>query len=159
MEAVNELLDAYGRAGVELIRQVVPKATGKTAQSIEYEVYPNRLVIYARAFFTALETGRGPRKSDEYQGFDKSLLEWMKAKGIGGELNEKKQKQLARFLSYKINQRGDRTFRSGGKTVYSQVVDKFIQELSDEVIKMMTKEYTDKYVNDLQAAVNGTISN
>lgn len=155
MASVNETLEAYGQAGVELIRQVVPKATGNTAQSIEYEVYPNRLVIYARAFFTALETGRGPRKSDEYGGFDKSLLEWMKARGIGGDLNEKKQKQLARFLAYKINQKGDRTFRAGGKTVYSQVVDKFIKELSNEIIKIKTKEYTDRFVNDLQEAVNG----
>jgi hypothetical protein len=152
---VQETLEAYGSAGVELIRQVVPKATGKTAQSIEYEVYPNRLIIYARAFFTTLETGRGPRKSDEYGGFDKSLLEWMKAKGIGSDLNEKKQKQLARFLSYKINQRGDKTFRAGGKTVYSQVVEKFLKELTNEVIKIKTKEYTDKFVNELQVAVNG----
>jgi hypothetical protein len=79
----------------------------------------------------------------------------MKATGIGGDLDEKKQKQLARFLAYKINQRGDRTFRSGGKTVYSQVVDKFIKELSNEIIKIKTKEYTDRFVNDLQEAVNG----
>ena len=151
---VQDTLDAYGKLGVQIIRQTIPNATGKTSKSIEYEVYPNRLVIYARAFFAGLETGRGPRKSAEYGGFNDSLLDWMKARGIGADLNEKKKKQLARFLSYKINQEGDKTFRSGGRTVYSSVVEKFINELSNEIVNIKTKEYIDKFVNGLQSAVN-----
>lgn len=150
---IQETLEAYGKAGVELLQGVIPKATGKTAASLRYEVYPNRLVIYARAFFQALETGRGPRKSSEYGGFDESLLEWMKAKGVGADLNEKKRKQLARFLAYKINKDGDKTFRTGGKDVYSQVVARFIEELKNEVIKIKTKEYTDKVVKQIKEAV------
>lgn len=144
--------------GVSLLQGLVPRATGKTAASIRYEVYPNRLVIFARAFFAALETGRGPRVGTEYQNFDDNLLEWMKAKGIGADLSEKKRKQLARFLSYKINKDGDKTFRRGGRSVYSQAVDKFLKELSNEIIKFKTKEYTDKMVKALKESVNGTIS-
>jgi hypothetical protein len=150
---IQETLEAYGKLGVQLLQGVVPKATGKTAESIRYEVYPNQLVIYARAFFQALETGRGPRRSSEYGGFDNSLLEWMKAKGVGADLNEKKRKQLARFLAYKINKDGDKTFKRGGKDVYSQVVAKFIEELTNEIIKIKTKEYTDKVVAQIKEAV------
>ena len=155
---IQETLEAYGRAGVQLLRGVVPRATGKTAQSIRYEVLPNRLLIYARAFFEALETGRGPRKSSEYGGFDESLYEWMKAKGVGAELNEKKRKQLARFLAYKINKDGDKTFKQGGKSVYSQVMAQFIEELQKEVFKVLSKEYTDKMFKMTKEAVHGTIN-
>ena len=156
---VQETLTAYGALGVELLQNAVPKATGKTAQSIRYVVYPNRLVILARAFFETLETGRGPRKDSTYSGFDKSLLDWMAARGIGSELDEKKKKQLARFLSYKINKEGDKTFRQGGKTVYSQILAKFVDELKKEIIAIKNKEYSDFMVKEFKIAVHGSFSN
>lgn len=151
--SVDETLDAYGKVAVSLLHSLVPKATGKTADSIRYEVYPGRLVVFARAYFQALETGRGPRKNSSYEGFDKSLEEWMRARGVGSGLNPKKFKQLARFLSYKINRDGDITFKKGGKDVYSAAIAKFIKELTNEVIKIKTKEYTDKVVKDIKMAV------
>ena len=154
-----ELLDKYGKIAVALLQSLVPKATGKTANSIRYEVYPERLVVFGRAYFQTLETGRGPRKDSSYGGFDKSLLEWMAARGIGAGLTDKKKQQLARFLSYKINKEGDKTFKAGGKDVYSVAVAKFIEELKKEVIKMKTKEYTAKMVAQLKTSVNGTVSN
>jgi hypothetical protein len=154
-EQVQNILNAYGQLGVEGLRQRVPKATGKTAASIQYEVDFNRLRIFARDFFLTLETGRGPRKSSAYQGFDENLLEWMKARGIGADLSEKKRKQLARFFSFKINKEGDATFKSGGKDVYSDFMDKFVEELSNEIVKVRTKEYADRFVELIKT--NGTI--
>ena len=54
--SVQSILTTYGQIGVELLKQSIPKATGKTAASIHFEVTPNRLQIFGRAFFKALET-------------------------------------------------------------------------------------------------------
>lgn len=155
---VQATLDSYGKVGVSLLQSLVPKATGKTAASIRYEVYPNRLVIFAREFFAALETGRGPRKNTEKTDFEARMLEWMAARGVGSDLNEKKRKQLARSLTYMLNKEGDRTFKRGGKDVYSQAVAKFIDELKKEIVKIKTRQYTDSVVRLLKGSVNGTNS-
>lgn len=119
-------------------------ATGKTVNSIRFESTEIRLKIYGRQAFSAIETGRGPRTSGDYQGFDESMLEYMKARGIGSDLSEKKRKQLARFLSYKINKEGDQLFKSGGREVYSDKLDAFIVELekacAKEIIKNQVQE-------------------
>lgn len=152
-EQVQNILTAYGQAGVKMLQNLVPKATGKTARSIEYIVVPNRLRIVGREFFETLETGRGPRKSSKEGGFKDNLLEWMKARGIGSDLSEKKRKQLARFFAWKINKEGDTTFKAGGRSIYSMQVDAFVEELSNVIADRKHKEYTDELVKQL-----GTLS-
>lgn len=138
---LSQVLDNYGNLGVAALKQDVDKvsATGKTAASIRYEVVQKdtmqSLVIYGRQFFKALETGRGPRKSNQYQEFDVSMYEYMQARGIGSDLPEKKRKQLARFLAWKINKEGDKTYKAGGRIVYSPTLTRIIEELTEAVKK------------------------
>ncbi len=141
MESTHAILDKYGKIGVEALKQDVQKvsATGETADSIRYEVSgsaeTDRLQIFARAFFSTLETGRGPRKSSEQGNFQDNMLEYMKSRGIGSDLDEKKRKQLARFFTWKINKEGDQTFKSGGRIVYSPTLTKLVAELRTAVLK------------------------
>lgn len=156
-EQTQAILTQYGQAGVAMLQRLVPKATGKTANSIEYIVIPNRLRIVGREFFKTLETGRGPRKSSKEGGFKDHILEWMNARGIGADLNEKKRKQLARFFAWKINKEGDATFKAGGRSIYSQQVDAFVDELSKAIANQKHKEYTDELMKQLGTLSKSTI--
>lgn len=136
---LKDTLDNFGKLGVEAIKADVQKvsATGKTANSVRYEVTLTgdlyRLAYYARAFFSTLETGRGPRKSSEYGGFDKGMLEYMNARGIGTDLSPKKREQLAKLLAYKINKEGDETYKKGGRVIYSPTITKLVAEIKRAV--------------------------
>lgn len=149
----QDILNRYAIIGVELLKALVSRvsATNKTKDSIRAEVPPNRLLLFAREFFEALETGRGPRKSDEQGDFKDSMLEYMKAKGIGNDLDEKKREQLARFLTYRANKEGDALWKKGhgGKVrnVYSDELDKFVSELTDKIIEDKVNTFADKVLS------------
>ncbi len=136
---LTAILNEYGIMGVKAIQTVLrpESATGDTVKSIRYEVKikdtVHSLIIYGRKFIKAVETGRGPRKSDEYQEFDKYMLRWMAARGIGTDLPQKKKEQLAKFLAYKINKEGDDLYKSGGKVVYTPTVEKLEKEITDRI--------------------------
>jgi hypothetical protein len=139
--SVLSVLTKGGQSGVEALKQAVRpySATGETEDSIRFEIVQDgtkiTLRFLARKFFSTLETGRGPRKSTIYQEYDLSILEYMKAKGIGSDLTEKKRKQLAKFIAYKINKEGDSVFKKGGRIVYSPTITKLIAELTQAVKK------------------------
>jgi|GEM_PF-4594089 len=155
-DKVVRVLNEYGELGVTMLEQSVARldATGKTKKSIGYQLlYKDQkkatLILYGREFFETLETGRGPRKSSTYGGFDNSMLEYMQARGIGSDLSDKKRKQLARFLTLKINREGDKTFKAGGRVVYSDKLDKFVDELTKAVSDQLVKNYTTTIYNAL----------
>jgi hypothetical protein len=158
METVKQTLNNYGQIGVEALKQDVNKvsATGKTAESIRYEVTMEetiqKLTFYGRKFFKALETGRKPRESSEYSGFDVSMYEYMQARGIGADLPEKKRKQLAKFLAYKINKEGDKTYKQGGRKVYSPTLTKLVDELTIAIIKDVKLLTIKEIIQPLKAA-------
>lgn len=157
-QSIHNILDRAGKLGVEALKQDVQKvsATGETAESIRYEVKStqtmDRLLIYGRQFFSALETGRGPIQNNQQGEFKENILEWMKARGIGADLSEKKRLQLARFFTYKINKEGDQIFKQGGRVVYSPTITKLVMQLKDEVIKDFAKLYLREIVKTYKAA-------
>ena len=154
MKSVYNILNDYGALGVKALKDDVSKvsATHKTERSIRYEVEGNesvdRLIIYARAYFSAIETGRGPRKSTQYQEYDKSLLEYMEARGLVSGLTQKQKESKAKSLAWYINKHGDKTYREGGRIVYSKTMDKLVKELT-EAIK---KDFKDFYVREIRNA-------
>lgn len=152
-------LAKYGLMGVMALKKDVEKvsASGKTAESIrfEIEVFDNgniRFKILGRKYFSTLETGRGPRRSSNYGEFDLHMLEYMKARGIGADLSEKKRNQLARFLTWKINKEGDSVFKQGGRIVYSETLTKFIAELK----RAITQDFKKIAVSLVLSKVNGS---
>lgn len=125
MLTLDKTLAKYGALAVRSIQNDVSRisATGKSAASvyfvIKFDGTKYTLQIRGRKFFKAIETGRGPRKSDQYQGFDVNILEYMNARGIATEKSEKERLRLAKFIAYKINKEGDSVFKAGGRQVYS----------------------------------------
>lgn len=151
---LSQVFDTYGKLGVEALKQDVDKvsATGKTRESIRYEVTQDGTIqglqFYARMFFKAMETGRGPRKSDQYQEFDKYMLEYMQARGIGADLSPKKRQKLAKFLVWKINKEGDKTYKEGGRIVYSPTLTRIIKELTEAV----KKDVIGMFISEIRSA-------
>lgn len=151
MPSVTEILNSYGQIGVELLKQKIAplKATGKTEQSLRYEVISEttgniRLTIYGREFFKALETGRGPATQSGPEGFSERLDEWMQARGFQSKVSKKGIKYYkigdnwfsGKSLAYKINRDGDKTFRTGGRQVYSDDLEKFKDSLINDLLKI-----------------------
>lgn len=140
MELIKNTLHNYGVLGSELLKAAIQplSATGKTVRSIGFSVSSgsdtDTLVIFGREFIATLETGRGPRKSGQKGDFEDNMIEYMQARGIGSDLSDKKRKQLARFLTWKINKEGDKTFKAGGRQVYSNDLDKFVDQLREALV-------------------------
>lgn len=160
-DQTQAILTVYAKAYEQIMLNSLPSVTGKTKASVSSEVTVNRMRGFARGFVQAIETGRGPRKAASYSEYDKNLEGWMKAKGFP----TKKSKSgvtyyqigqswfSAKSLAWKINAKGDKTFRSGGKEVFSDKLDALIAELTDKIEDQKHKEYTDELMNQL-----GTLS-
>jgi hypothetical protein len=149
---LSDILKAEVKKGVDIVKQNVAKysATNKTVNSIEGTSDDNSLTILGRAFIEAMETGRGPRKSSDDGGFKDSMLEYVKARGMGLGLNEKQQENLARFLVLKINREGDQLYKmGGGRDVYSTPLAKFAENLEKVVADYMFKQASEKVFQSL----------
>lgn len=146
------ILTEYGKLGVMALRIDVEKvsATGETADSIRFEVSIENegnliLRFLARKFFKALETGRGPRKSDEYQQYDLKLLDYMEARGMLTGLTDKQKQSKAKSLAWYINKHGDTTYRKGGRIVYSPTITKLVSELK----RAITQDFVKFFIREI----------
>jgi hypothetical protein len=154
--ALKDTLNTYGRAGVIALKESIAslRATGKTERSIRFEVTSSngitRLTFYGRPFFKSLETGRGPRESTQQAHFEDEMYQYMLARGIGSNLPEKKRKQLARFLVWRANKEGDKTYQKGGRINYSPVLDK----LTNEVKRAVAEDYIHSTIKMIRNVTN-----
>lgn len=150
--SIEATLHKYGQLGVQALKQAVQKvsATGDTADSIHYEVKSTEdtdtLRLLGRAYFKAIETGRGPREGSTDEGFKDNMLAYMKARGIGSDLDEKKRENLAKFLVYKINKEGDKTYKQGGRIVYTPALNKLVEELKRE----LTRDFQQQTIKEIR---------
>lgn len=77
---LGELLDQYGREGVEALYRATPKATGKTAESWEYSVkkeperititWSNTNIVDGVPIAVILQYGHGTRNGGYVEGVD-----------------------------------------------------------------------------------------
>jgi len=137
LKTVSEILNAYGQIGVTRVKQLLEqvRATGKTINSVKYEVTKtatmDRLVIKARPFTSAIETGVSPTTKGVHPDMIASLTEYAQARGIGNP------KSAAWAIAKTIQKEGDKTYKRGGRDVYSSGVI----ELVDEIKKSIRKEF------------------
>lgn len=144
-------MDNYGKKAVDLIKSKVPVVTGKTRDSVRYEVVKGQdkisLLVFGRPFFKSVETGRGPYKQGGYQEFDKRLEEWLKAKGVQSKVGKTgityyrlgDRWITAKGLSIAINKDGDYKYNHGRQEVYSRDLDLLIEQLKQDIPKEFKK--------------------
>ncbi len=158
MESIRNILNNYGQLGVVMLKENIGKvtATGKTVNSIGYEIESKEatdtLIIFGREYISTLETGRGPRKATTQGDFLDNMLEYMQARGIGSDLTDKKRRQLARFLTLKINREGDKTYKAGGRQVYSNDLEKYIESLKEA----LKKDFQVTFRNNIKSVFSGS---
>jgi len=138
---LTDTLKAYGVIGVEVLRNAINQveATGKTAQSIRFEVESSdtkdRLMLIGRAFFELIEKGRRPTDKGPSPEMISLLTDYARARGMD------KPESAAWAIAKTINKEGDKTYRSGGRIVYSEDLSKFVEELIGVISKQVSKGY------------------
>jgi len=160
MEWVESILNQYGKLGVAQIQQdLMPYSkSGETVKSVHFEVFSqstvDRLVILARAYIATIESGRPPRKSNSYEGFDLSLDQYLDKLGLPTKKSKTGVKYYkigefwfsAKSLAWKINKEGDKTYREGGRVVYSPTVIALI----DAIKKSVRQEFKIQFVRTIK---------
>jgi hypothetical protein len=144
MLRIMDILNAYGKIGVQLAKNSLEysKATGKTINSVKYEVSANdnkeRLVIKARPFTSALETGIKPVSAGSKPGIPpemiENLTEYARARGM------EKPESAVWGIAKTIKKVGDKTYRMGGKDVYSEAMEGLAKEITEAITKEFIRE-------------------
>lgn len=154
------ILDRYGPIGVDVLKNALNsvRATGKTQASISFKVTStndyDKLTFFAREFMELIEKGRRPTTKKPSPEMIENLAEYARARGITSLKGKPaKPEQVAWAIATVINREGDKTYRMGGRVVYSELLDKFIDELK-EVLK---KDFVLSFRNNLKSALRGTV--
>lgn len=152
---IESLFEIYGQKAVDLIKSKVPVVSGKTRDSVRYEVTRDetsiKLIVKGRGYFQSVETGRKPTDGSPYQEFDKRLEEWLEAKGFQTKVSKKGIKYYkigqgdgkwvtAKGLSIIINKQGDKKHNTGGVDVYSTDLERLVQELKRDLVKIVKED-------------------
>ena len=122
--SLKSTLTTYGQIGVNVLRNAIPNASGKTRASIRFVVDDENLMFFGRQFFKLLEKGRGPTSKNPSPDMIESLTEYARARGMENP------KSAAWAIAKKLNKEGDKTHRAGGRVLYSDVMDTFTQDLA-----------------------------
>jgi len=136
----NATLTAYGQLGVQLLQDAIAQveATGKTAQSIRYEVDTSgavdRLQLIGRAYFSLMEKGIRPSNKNPSPEMIAFLTDYAKARGM------KDPEKAAWGIAKTILKEGDQTHKRGGRVVYSDELTKFVEELKTAIAKIYSKQ-------------------
>lgn len=132
---ISDVLHRYGPLGVQVVKQALEKvrATGKTIDSVEYIVEEggnyDSLIIFGREYINLIEAGRRPTSKGPSPEMIKDLTEYAQARGMD------KPKNAAWAIAVTINKKGDTTFRRGGRDVWSEDLEKFVEELKQALKK------------------------
>lgn len=144
---IISILNKYGTSTVEQIKQNLSStgttATGKTAQSLRYEVRVEStkatLKVIGKPFFAVVETGRKPTPSYKpSEQFVKSIKEWMDAKGKTGS---------AYAIAQSIHKKGSKLWRDGGRTdIISNVIN---QNLVDKISLDLLNKFAQQFMGNV----------
>ncbi len=109
-------------------------ASGKTKESLEYELTDTGVRILGRQYFRGVEEGR-PAGGIPYK-FQDILYDWAKAKGILSSFGdtESKQRSALYMVGQFIKNNGTRLYREGGRTdIFSNVINEEVENLAEKI--------------------------
>lgn len=118
------------------IRRTGKWASGKTAESMRVEVETTEtsteVSLLGRKGFEYLETGNPPRERP-LRDFARTLYEWSRAKGIPFRTDGERL-FFATRQAFKINEYGDRQYRSGQRArVFTEVSEESLLSIEEAV--------------------------
>ena len=142
----------YGTVAVRIVQTALEqvRASGKTIQSVKAIISEDkgvdRFQIVARPYTNRIEQGIGPTTKGPSREMIKSLTEYAQARGMD------KPESAAWGLAKKIQKEGDRTFKKGGRIVYSDDVDKLVKEITNDIKKEVRIKFTRTIKNSFDGA-------
>lgn len=165
LSIVGEEFDSFIKKVVENHLRAGQKASGRTMQSIKKSITDEGGVVFARAYFGVLETGRkpGPVPKD----FRSVIRQWMRDKGISADPipyirkpsrkwqpkyspQERGDLSLAGAIAYRIRKEGTRLYRSGGRAdIYSNEIPKTVENILDRIMAVFAKDVESININSI----------
>lgn len=165
LSIVGEEFDSFIKKVVENHLRAGQKASGRTMQSIKKSITDEGGVVFARAYFGVLETGRkpGPIPKD----FRSVIRQWMRDKGISADPipyirkpsrkwqpkyspQERGDLSLAGAIAYRIRKEGTRLYRSGGRAdIYSNEIPKTVENILDRIMAVFAKDVESININSI----------
>lgn len=165
LSIVGEEFDSFIKKVVENHLRAGQKASGRTMQSIKKSITDEGGVVFARAYFGVLETGRkpGPIPKD----FRSVIRQWMRDKGISADPipyirkpsrkwqpkyspQERGDLSLAGAIAYRIRKEGTRLYRSGGRAdIYSNEIPKTVENILDRIMAVFEKDVESININSI----------
>jgi hypothetical protein len=140
MADLSDILQQQAEKGVQVFRDALRKvrASGRTDQSVRAEVSDKGFKILSREFTDLLESGRRPTKKGPSPEMIERLTEYAQIRGMD------KPESAAWGIAKKINKEGDRTFKKGGRDVYTKALDKFVDDTINVIALFQVREARDK---------------
>ncbi len=146
MATLSDILKQQADKGVQVFRDAIRKvrASGRTDESARAEVSGTGFKIFSREFTDLLESGRRPTKKGPSPEMIERLTEYAQARGMD------KPESAAWGIAKKINKEGDRTFRKGGRDVYTKEMKKFVDSTINAVALFQTREAREQIKDSLK---------
>lgn len=170
LSIVDEEFDSFIEKVISNHIRAGQKASGRTMQSIRKNITDEGGVVFARAYFGVLETGRKPGSVPK--NFRSVILQWMRDKGINAEPipyirkpsskwqpkyspQERGDLSLAGAIAYRIRKEGTRLYRNGGRDdIYSNEIQKTVGSILDRIITVFKKDVESININSINEDSN-----
>ena len=142
-ESLENIIKAATDKLINQMKAVTPKASGKTADSIEAIITKDSLTIQADAQIGALINGRGETKNGNKGGktVQQSILEWIKVMSIQPKESSMSQEALSWAISKSIHENG---YKGKGNFFKDLINDRTIADLTGLVVNQKLKELTEQ---------------
>lgn len=130
----DEILKQFAENLLRDFAEAVPKATGKTASSLELSIRKKGFDISISSYIDALINGRKPTSSGAKRStptLQQSILEWIKAKGIQPRESTMSQESLSWAISKYIHKNG---FNGKGNFFDGILTENRINSLTDTIL-------------------------
>lgn len=165
LSIVGEEFDSFIEKVIANHIRAGQKASGRTMQSIRKSITDEGGVVFARAYFGVLETGRkpGPVPKD----FRSVIRQWMRDKGISANPipyirkpskkwqpkyspQERGDLSLAGAIAYRIRKEGTKLYRNGGRDdIYSNEIPKTVENILDRIMAVFAKDVESININSI----------
>lgn len=153
-DIVDELMADMVQGIRHNARMAGKNVTGATLRSLHYAVQTEtdggaEATLWARKFFSTLETGRGPARkkgSDADRArWQAAMKEWCRMRGFPQSgLEDEAYERAARFLRWYINRNGDALWRKGGrKDIFTPEIANFKARLRERLMALSRATITE----------------
>lgn len=147
---IEDIFKKFGNEVIKDMAAAIPKATGKTAASLELKVSATGFEIVGDAQIGALVDGRKPTSSGAAEGdpnLKESILVWLKAKSITPRQASMSQESLAFLIARSIHQNG---YKGNSDLFKNVLTDSRIKDIENSLLISKSVEITSDILKEFK---------